>query len=708
MADLVQLATERAYDDLESAWLEAVESGRDGEFLAAAEALASQGEGELAATLLAIAVPPLKAAGRFEEALRLLRRAAELSSRPEELRGDLTGCLRKVHEGRPGFEAYLKKSGLADKVPLRAALARLEAFLDFPIGRHVYHAAGWGVGKVVEVDPRTGDVTLDFEKKKSHVLPIESAVDFLQRLPDDHIWALKFSAPQRLERLRDEAPGELVKLVIQSRPDRRATLAQVKQDLVGSIVSEKAWSKFWAKAKAALLHDPLVHVSDDARPVLSLRASAVRYADELREKIARAGTAKEALALAKQAVRAKLSPEDLAGIAAALRERAGGANVEAGYVLEDLGAGPAPAPRAETFLQDAACFEDAAYLKRHAERFRREHPGWPEIFAAALPAAPREVFSLAALALKDARPDLLGRTLARIVASPDPSPEAFLELARLSFAGRFEGVPGAPEPGQVFERLIALADRLERLRSGGAPGVPNVRPRVRALLEDRDFAAVRRYFQTADREPARHTYQRIMASHALDDEVREAARAVVVRRFPDILSARDREHFWEDGHIYATQAGIERFQKEFHELVNEKIPANARAIGAAAALGDLSENAEFTAALEERDQLVARADRMKKDLERARPLEAVEIDATVVAPGTRVELRNSGTGAIETYTILGPWDVDLERGAISYTAPLAQGLLGLRAGEVAEISLPGGERRVYEIARIERAVSPRR
>jgi transcription elongation GreA/GreB family factor len=503
----------------------------------------------------------------------------------------------------------------------------------------------------------------------------------------------------------------------------------VKQELLGSVVPEKAWTKFWGKAKTGLLHDPLVEVSDGARPVISLRASAIRYSDEVRAKIGRAATLAEAGAQARQFMkraggRAKVEKEELAAVAHALAERLAkdaaktlgsepGVAVETLFTLEDFAAMGAPTAPCEAvaataksldlFLPVASGIDESAYLKRYVEHVKKHNPGWVEKFAAILADAPRDVFALAAGALKEAAPQQLGKALAKIIASPDPDAEALLELAREAFAGRFDGVPGAPTIHQVFERLLAFADRTERLRSGGA-NVPNVRPRVRALLEDGDFAVVRRYFQSAEKEPARHAYARIMASHAVDDEVREIARAVVVRRYPDLLAASEKKHFWDDGHIYVTRRGIARYQAEFQELANEKIPANARAIGAAAALGDLSENAEFTAALEERDQLVARADRMKKDLEKARPLEEAPIDDAVVSPGTRVELRNPENGRTEHYTILGPWDVDVDSGVISYTAPLAKGLLGRCKGESVEVALPGGGKAVYEVARIEKAL----
>jgi len=745
-ADLLTLASERAYGALESAWLESVDAAGRGDIavhLAAAEALASQNEPERAATLLGMLLPALKAQGRTNEALSVARRAATLASRPEDLRADLVALLRKANEDRPGFEAYLKMSGLVDKEPIRTALANLDKFLEYPIGRHVFHGAGWGIGRVIDVDKRTGDLVIDFEKKKGHTLPVDSANKFLQKLAEDHIWALKHSGMDRLRAMIDGAPGDLIKIVVKSRPDGKANITQIKQELSPALIAEKAWSKFWAKAKAELLHDPLVNITDDARPILSLRQLGVRFSDEVKRKVLKAPNLEAATAAARQFLRqsqtglqGKIDAKELEEVCAALAARLStegaktlkdkpGASVEALFVVEDFMAAGVPLDGADAesspiapvvaaskgldrFLEVARGIEEGSYLRRFVERVRKENlAAFHEKFAASMPTAPKEVFALCLAALKDAHGALVGKVVQKIVGTPDPDPEAFLELAKHSFNGKLEGIPGAPDRFQVLERLLAYADRIERLRSGGAPGAPNLKPRVRSLLEDGDYGIVAKYFKEADKEACRHLYGRIMASHAIDDEVREVARAIVVRRMPEILAGNTRKFWWDDeAHIWVTRGGLKKYEAEFQELANVKIPANARAIGAAAALGDLSENAEFTAALEERNQLVARADRMKKDLERAKPLEEAPVEEGVIGPGMRVLLKNTGTGKSETYTILGPWDVDLEKGIISYTAPLAKGLLGRKSQEKVEVTLPGGQRTTYEITKVDAVLQP--
>ena len=61
-----------------------------------------------------------------------------------------------------------------------------------------------------------------------------------------------------------------------------------------------------------------------------------------------------------------------------------------------------------------------------------------------------------------------------------------------------------------------------------------------------------------------------------------------------------------------------------------------------------------------------------------------------VVIGTRVQLQNESAGAKESFSILGPWDVDLDRGVISYHSPVGRGLLGRKIGDTVEIELPDG------------------
>lgn len=183
---------------------------------------------------------------------------------------------------------------------------------------------------------------------------------------------------------------------------------------------------------------------------------------------------------------------------------------------------------------------------------------------------------------------------------------------------------------------------------------------------------------------------------------------MVARRFPDALGGAETAApagFWVSDVTYTTRAGYERRSREFRDIMDNQIPANSRAIGEAAKMGDLSENAEYKAALEEQFRLTGRAEGIRVELEKIRFIEEESgVEGSQVTPGTRVVLENLGTGLRETYVILGPWDANPERGVISYRAATAQGILGKKPGEEAVVTLPDRTVR-YRVIDIVRNVS---
>ena len=81
---------------------------------------------------------------------------------------------------------------------------------------------------------------------------------------------------------------------------------------------------------------------------------------------------------------------------------------------------------------------------------------------------------------------------------------------------------------------------------------------------------------------------------------------------------------------------------------------------------------------------------IEQELALAALLENAALPEGVVAPGTRVRVRELGRDQVLEYKVLGPWDTGEER-VISYKAPLAAGILGRRSGDRARVQLPAGE-----------------
>ncbi len=117
------------------------------------------------------------------------------------------------------------------------------------------------------------------------------------------------------------------------------------------------------------------------------------------------------------------------------------------------------------------------------------------------------------------------------------------------------------------------------------------------------------------------------------------------------------------------------------------------AIRKAVELGDLRENAEYHAALERQQFVQARIGHLTQ-----RMIELSQIDVTAIPNdrvgfGSKLRVRNLGTGDEFDYMIVAGDFMDLDAGHISMASPLGRGLLGARVDDEVAIQLPAGERR---------------
>ncbi len=155
--------------------------------------------------------------------------------------------------------------------------------------------------------------------------------------------------------------------------------------------------------------------------------------------------------------------------------------------------------------------------------------------------------------------------------------------------------------------------------------------------------------------------------------------------------------------IYSTAEGIKKREQELQELLTVAIPQSAKEIGRAREFGDLSENYEYKAAKEKQARLVAKVEALKAELHRTKPINFANVSTDIVGIGTKVTLAELEDSKQLEITILGPYDIDLEKGIISYLAPIAKELLGKKVGDVVTIKSDEQKTKKYRIVNIERA-----
>jgi transcription elongation factor GreA len=151
--------------------------------------------------------------------------------------------------------------------------------------------------------------------------------------------------------------------------------------------------------------------------------------------------------------------------------------------------------------------------------------------------------------------------------------------------------------------------------------------------------------------------------------------------------------------IPMTREGYEKKKAELDRMQNVEMIEVARRIAAARELGDLSENAEYHAAREDQGMLQARINDLKNQLSRAYLIDRNNLPSGVVVFGTRVRVKDLDLEEEETFELVGPGEEDYNQNKILTSSPIAQGLLGKKEGEVAEIQVPMGKLR-FQIVNI--------
>jgi transcription elongation factor GreA len=148
-----------------------------------------------------------------------------------------------------------------------------------------------------------------------------------------------------------------------------------------------------------------------------------------------------------------------------------------------------------------------------------------------------------------------------------------------------------------------------------------------------------------------------------------------------------------------TREGYENLKKDHEILLNSKRPKLLKAIEEARGHGDLSENAEYDAAREEYQFLQKKVAELEEMMKNSEIVDVKKGDCESVEFGCSVALKNLDTDEEVLYTLVGPYESDIQKGMISMASPLGRALMGKSVGDEVNFSAPGGKR-TYEIVKI--------
>ena len=682
--DANALIQEKKFDDLESLWMNQLESDPSDvdAFLRTAKSLRKSEQRTQSDTLLGLLAEMLLERKMWAERLHVLKEIGRLSRHPAQLRPQIEEALRKTYGSRKSFQRAFDFAGFPEPAssPVEKA-EKIESWLQYDEGE-TFFMAGRGAGVVVELNPELGIARLDFEKEKRVSVPLGAAGKFLVPITQAHVLHEKFTEPDKIRAEAAKSPSAFFARILQSFA-RPMTMAEVRDAVIGIVPDEK-WSSWWTSARK----NPQIVVSGTgAKAAYSWSASTGEADQTIRREFERAD-AKTKLDLArKHSARSKeLADKFSASLASEAAKLSKSDPAMAWQILTTLeslpGAYTPPfdpvsllsGPRAS---RTVAAIGDKTLRERALGAVRNAHPEWPKVYAEIffLDDEPR-ILSLVMSALeKDGQNEIRDRLIDETLRYPRRHPRAFYWYAKQ--IDEQEPLPDRASYALIFQILEAVTS------DEFAP----VRARLKDFF-DKGGLVTRTIMKVDNEEQARKLAESLDRYGAIEEYRREDVKHALLMKYPSL-----REPQVEP--IYSTAESLSQKRAELEHLLKVEIPANKKAIQVAREMGDLSENFEYKSARQRDEYLSARVGKLQSELANVRVIEPATVDTSAVRVGTKVALSNGDVR--REVTILGPWESAPERGIYSNQSEVAKALIGHAPGDI--VTFMGND---YEIESIRR------
>ena len=149
-----------------------------------------------------------------------------------------------------------------------------------------------------------------------------------------------------------------------------------------------------------------------------------------------------------------------------------------------------------------------------------------------------------------------------------------------------------------------------------------------------------------------------------------------------------------------TPAGQKKLRDELKRLREIERPKNVLDIETARAHGDISENAEYSAAKERQAFIEGRMREIEGTIALSEVIDPGKLSGTRVVFGATVRLADTESGDETVYSIVGDHEGDIKEGRIAISAPLARALIGREQGDTVTLRTGKGSRE-YQIQEIQ-------
>ena len=569
-------------------------------------------------------------------------------------------------------------------------------------GTYCLHKS-WGFGRVADWNLLLNQIIIDFQGKKSHPMQLSYAAENLTPIPPEHFLARKAIDAAAIKNLLKKDPAAVVRNVLESLGGS-ATLSQISQLMIGDLLNEAEWKRWWSSTTKTLKKEGYFHIPTKKTEPIQLRAERVSRADELITFFNQARQPKEQAAALDQIIKfhnefsdpvTQLQPVVDAIEEAATRNQRFNPSLSFELVMarDDL------LERCPELKTTDPTLTLGRVIADEEPRLITILPKIPSAkekrVLQAMPAALGPQWTVRALQLMQSNHARAVLQIPRVFSETGEQAElrAYLDRGIREHSITSEALTWLCKERDSEWRDLVTPDLLGAILSALERDQHNENSRGSKLrdlvLDDREL--IPDMFKGAEASVARDSMRRLMLTPVFDELTKRSLLARIIKLYPElesVITGEQKEEKTES--LIVSWSSLDKRKAEFEELINKKIPENSKEIGVARSYGDLRENFEFKAAKEMQAVLMRRKVELEGALHRARGTSFENPDTSQVSIGTVVTLREKESGKEESYTILGAWDGNPDQRIISYQTAIGQALLGHRVGETVSLNTDHG------------------
>lgn len=601
--------------------------------------------------------------------------------------------LERRYLSHPYFSEMIHLVGLRQKRSFQKAISNFELLAHLQVGNFVFHTGGWGVGEIKEISFLREHVAIEFEGiAQPKDLSFTSAMSNLIPLSKEHFLARRFGDPDLLEKEGKADPLALIKLLLRDLGPKNAM--DIKEELSELVIPEKDWAKWWQTTRAKIKKDTEIQSPNNLKDPFLLRRESLSHTREFLQSVNQSLSDQKLILtiynftrdfpeiLKDKEVTKKIEElllERKKEVDASTPHAQLALQFEIGLLLETLldhkGILPPIIAVAHHFSELIDTIEIVAFKKRLLQLIRKRDD-WHTIFITLLFLVQQN--QLRDAIFKELLEDENAKTYLQdkckqLLHQVTLYPESFFWYFQKIMVD--DTLPFGDAKGR---RSFLEASCILLHFSENKPEQKELCKKLHQFLCGKKYLTIRQIIENSSSEYLKEFL--LLASKCYTFSKHDMkilhSLAEVVQPEMKVAELPSEEIIW------TTAEGFRSVQEKIQHIATVEILENAREIERAREYGDLRENSEYKFALEKRARLQGELQMLTRQLNLARILNPAEIPFDHIAPGSVVELLADGSKIV--YTLLGPWDSNVENNILSFQSKLAQAMLGKKVNDTFE------------------------